>query len=208
MWPRESATSAPPITAASSEATAGQALRSGTLAGRCPAAASCRVSTPGPSSVTVGTGVTRRAWRPPVESVFGPGCADGGTVGRRRQHTLDRLEGTSPGRLTWNKASAGTLASFERVGHSPAEGGNRPADVDMVELVVPGSAQAVAVRRVPLRSAACHEPLILELATRKGLRQQRDGVACPPVHSSTRRLGGGPVRLLQCQRPVCDWSAC
>src|SRR5664280_48308 len=137
MWPRESATSAPPITAASSEATAGQALRSGTLAGRCPAAASCRVSTPGPSSVTVGTGVTRRAWRPPVESVFGPGCADGGTVGRRRQHTLERLAGTSHGRLTWNKASAGTLASFERVGHSPAEGGNRPADVDMVELVVP-----------------------------------------------------------------------
>ena len=151
---------------------------------------------PGPPA-TVGTGVTRRAWRPPVESVLGPICADGGTVGRRRQHTLDRLEGTSPGRLTWNKASAGTLASFERVGHSPAEGGNRPADVDMVELVVPGSAQAVAVRRVPLRSAACHEPLILELATRKGLRQQRDGVACPPVHSSTRLLGGGPVRLLQ-----------
>jgi hypothetical protein len=42
----------------------------------------------------------RRARRPPVAPVFGPGCADGGTVGRRRQHTLDRLGGTSPGRLT------------------------------------------------------------------------------------------------------------
>jgi len=67
----------------------------------------------------------------------------------------------------------------------------------MVELVVPKQSPYAAFRCAPPGAAACHEPLIFELATRKGLRQQRDGVACPPVHSSTRLLGGGPVRLLQ-----------
>src|SRR5664280_3029390 len=56
---------------ASSEATAGLALRSGTLAGRCPAAAPCRVSTPGPRSSV--TGVTRRARRSPVAPAGGRG---------------------------------------------------------------------------------------------------------------------------------------
>src|SRR5664280_2622318 len=65
---------------ASSEATAGLALRSGTPAGQCPAAASCRVSTPGPSGVT---GVTRRARRSPVTPADQQ--VDGGHVGDDRE---------------------------------------------------------------------------------------------------------------------------
>src|SRR5664280_405188 len=69
---------------ASSEATARLVLRSGTRAGRCPAAASCRVSTPGPGcSVTGVTGVTRRARRSPVAPADQQ--VDGGHVGDDRE---------------------------------------------------------------------------------------------------------------------------
>src|SRR5664280_1650710 len=69
---------------ASGEATPGLVLRSGTLAGQCRAAASCRVSTPGPgSSVTGVTGVTRRARRSPVAPADQQ--VDGGHVGDDRE---------------------------------------------------------------------------------------------------------------------------
>ena len=69
---------------ASSEATPGLVLRSGTPAGQCRAAASCRVSTPGPgSSVTGVTGVTRRARRSPVAPADQQ--VDGGHVGDDRE---------------------------------------------------------------------------------------------------------------------------
>src|SRR5664280_1558574 len=69
---------------ASSEATARLALRSGTPAGRCPAAASCRVSTPGPGcSVSSVTGVTLRARRSPVAPADQQ--VDGGHVGDDRE---------------------------------------------------------------------------------------------------------------------------
>src|SRR5664280_2474362 len=69
---------------ASGEATAGLVLRSGTPAGQCRTAASCRVSTPGPgSSVTGVTGVTRRARRSPVAPADQQ--VDGGHVGDDRE---------------------------------------------------------------------------------------------------------------------------
>src|SRR5664280_2461000 len=84
---------------ASSEATARLALRSGTPAGRCRTAASCRVSTPGPgSSVTGVTGVTRRARRSPVAPADQQ--VDGGHVGDDREgEQLSDRDVLPPGHL-------------------------------------------------------------------------------------------------------------